>query len=63
MLSLFLRGKIGVQKMNIVEVLKFIKEIIADDKKMAKFKEVITDIKELVYDIKDAVEFFKKENK
>ena len=49
--------------MNIVEVLKFIKEIIADDKKMAKFKEVITDIKELVYDIKDIVEFFKKENK
>ena len=61
MLSLFLRGKIGVQKMNIVEVLKFIKEIISDDEKMAKFKEVVNDIKELIYDIKDVVGFFKKD--
>ena len=49
--------------MNIVEVLKFIKEIISDDEKMAKFKEVVNDIKELVYGIKDVVELNKKENK
>ena len=47
--------------MNIVEVLKFIKEIIPDDEKMAKFKEVVNDIKELIYDIKDVVGFFKKD--
>lgn len=45
----------------VVEILAFIKEIIADDAKMAKFKEVVTGIKELVADIKDVVGFFKKE--
>lgn len=44
----------------IIEVLAFIREIITDDKKMEKFKEVVADIKELIYDIKDVVEFFKK---
>lgn len=45
----------------VVEILAFIKEIIADDAKMAKFKEVVADIKELVADVKDVVGFFKKE--
>lgn len=45
-----------------LEVLMFIKEIIADDAKMSKFREVIADIKELVYDIKDVIEFFNKKN-
>ena len=45
-----------------VEVLGFIREVIADEEKMAKFREVVNDIKELIYDIKDVVGFFKKEN-
>lgn len=45
-----------------VEVLGFIREIIADETKMAKFREIVNDIKELIYDIKDVVGFFKKEN-
>ena len=47
--------------MKFIEILAFIKEIIADDNKMAKFKELVADIKELVADIKDVVNFFKKE--
>ena len=43
-----------------LEILMFIKEIIADDAKMSKFREVIADLKELVSDIKDAVELFKR---
>ena len=38
----------------VIEVLAFIKEIIADEAKMAKFREVVTDIK-------DVVNFFKKD--
>lgn len=45
-----------------IEVLTFIREIITDEAKMAKFREVITDVKELIYDIKDVVEFFKKKD-
>jgi len=45
-----------------VEVLGFIREVIADEAKMAKFREIVNDIKELIYDIKDVVGFFKKEN-
>ncbi len=47
----------------VIEILAFIKEIIADDAKMAKFREVVADIKELISDIKDVVGFFKKEEK
>ena len=47
--------------MKFIEILAFIKEIIADDNKMAKFREIVADIKELVSDIKDVVGFFKKE--
>lgn len=42
-----------------VEMLNFIKEIIADNEKMSKFREVIADIKELIADIKDVAGFFK----
>lgn len=47
--------------MKFIEILAFIKEIIADDNKMSKFREIVADIKELVSDIKDVVGFFKKE--
>lgn len=47
--------------MKFIEILAFIKEIIADDNKMTKFREIVADIKELVSDIKDVVGFFKKE--
>lgn len=47
--------------MKFIEILAFIKEIIADDNKMEKFREIVADIKELVSDIKDVVGFFKKE--
>lgn len=46
---------------NFFEILTFIKEIIADNEKMAKFREVVNDIKELIHDIKDIVGFFKKD--
>ena len=45
-----------------VEIVDFIKEIIADENKMAKFREVISGMKELISDIKDVIGFFKKEN-
>ncbi|MGN0014796.1 MAG: hypothetical protein ACI37T_05200 [Candidatus Gastranaerophilaceae bacterium] len=45
---------------NFFDILAFIKEIITDNEKMSKFKEVVTDLKELIYDIKDVVGFFKK---
>lgn len=44
-----------------IEILNFIKEIIADEAKMTKFREIVADIKELINDIKDVVNFFKKE--
>ena len=47
--------------MKFIEILAFIKEIIADDNKMSKFREIVADIKELVSDIKDVVGFFQKE--
>lgn len=47
--------------MKFIEILAFIKEIITDDNKMTKFREIVADIKELVSDIKDVVGFFKKE--
>ncbi len=47
--------------MKFIEILAFIKEIIADDNKMSKFREIVADIKELVSDIKDVVGFFKKD--
>jgi len=47
--------------MKFIEILAFIKEIIADDNKMSKFREIVADIKELVNDIKDVVGFFKKD--
>ena len=49
--------------MKFIEILVFIKEIIADDNKMAKFREIVADIKDLVNDIKDVVGFFKKDEK
>ena len=44
-----------------VEILNFIKEIIADEAKMTKFREIVADIKELISDIKDVSNFFRKD--
>lgn len=44
-----------------IEILNFIKEIITDETKMAKFREIVADIKELIADIKDVVNFLKKD--
>lgn len=44
-----------------VEILNFIKEIIADEAKMMKFREIVADIKELISDIKDVSNFFRKD--
>ena len=46
-----------------VEILNFIKEIITDEAKMMKFREIVADIKELISDIKDVSNFFKKDEK
>ena len=42
-----------------VDVLALIKDIISDNEKLEKFREVVGDIKELIADIKDCVNFFK----
>ena len=42
-----------------LELIGFIKDIISDEAKMNKFREVVTDIKELISDIKDVVNIFK----
>lgn len=47
--------------MNFINFIILIKEIITDNEKMAKFREVISDIKELISDIKDVMNAFKKD--
>lgn len=44
------------------EIISFIKDIVSDENKIAKFKEVVSGIKELVSDIKDVVGFLKRED-
>lgn len=46
----------------VIAILMFIKEVINDDDKMEKFKEIIYEVKELIYDIKDVINLFKKED-
>ena len=43
------------------EIIEFIKDIIADEAKMAKFREIVADLKELINDIKDVKNLFDKE--
>ena len=45
---------------NFLDILAFIKELISDNEKMTKFREIIADLKELINDIKDVVSFFNK---
>ena len=45
--------------MKLVDIITLIKELIADDAKMGKFREIVADIKELIMDIKDAVKLVK----
>ncbi|MGN0193260.1 MAG: hypothetical protein ACI4CY_07050 [Candidatus Gastranaerophilaceae bacterium] len=45
--------------MKLVDIITLIKELIADDAKMNKFREIVADIKELITDIKDAVKLVK----
>ena len=45
--------------MKITEILAFIRDLIADEAKMRKFREIVADIKELVCDIRDAVTLIK----
>lgn len=42
-----------------VDVISFLKDLIADADKLNKFKEVVADIKELINDIKDVVAMIK----
>jgi len=42
-----------------LELLGFIKDIISDEAKMNKFREVVADIKELISDLKDVINIFK----
>ena len=45
---------------NFIDLIALIKEVISDNEKLNKFKEVVEDIKELINDIKDVVEIIKK---
>lgn len=45
---------------SIIDVIGFLKELIGNPEKMAKFKEIIDDLKELIGDIKDAVKLVKE---
>lgn len=56
---MFLRGKGEIMAISFVDVLAFIKELISDNDKLAKFKEVVEDFKELISDINDCVAIFK----
>ena len=40
---------------SITDILLLVKELISDGDKLAKFKEIITDLKELIKDIKDLI--------
>lgn len=46
---------------NFVDLIGLIKELVGNDEKMGKFREIVADIKELISDIKDVVEIFKKQ--
>lgn len=46
--------------MKLLDVLGFIKELLADNEKMGKFREIVADIKELISDIKGIVSSFTK---
>ena len=43
-----------------VDAITLIREIIADDKKMTKFREIVMDVKELLSDLKDVSLMFRK---
>lgn len=45
---------------NIVDFFALVRELIGNEEKMEKFREIIFDIKELVNDIKDAITIFQK---
>lgn len=45
---------------NFFDILSFIKELVSDNEKMGKFREIIADLKELINDVKDVVGFFNK---
>ena len=46
-------------KISALNVLSLVKELLASEDKMSKFKEIISDIKELVKDIKDVISLAK----
>ena len=38
---------------SIADIIVLIKELISDENKLRKFKEIVSDVKELIHDIKD----------
>lgn len=46
--------------LNLMDFFALVKELIANEEKMGKFREIVTDIKELVNDIKDVLALFQK---
>ena len=49
-----------IMAFNLVDFFALVKELIGNEEKMEKFREIIFDIKELVNDIKDAITIFQK---
>lgn len=45
---------------NATNILTFIKDLIGNEEKMGKFKEIVKDVKELISDIKNVIELIKK---
>lgn len=45
--------------MTAINILGLIKDLISDNEKMEKFKEIVTDVKELISDIKDVLKLVK----
>lgn len=45
--------------MTIANILILIKDLVQDNEKMGKFKEIVADIKELICDIKDVLKLVK----
>lgn len=45
---------------NVIDFFGLIRELIGNEEKMGKFREIVGDIKELINDIKDVVALFQK---
>lgn len=46
--------------MSQIDIFSFIRELISDNDKLSKFKDIVSAIKELIFDIKSVINIVKK---